>query len=64
VYSMVVLIWIYVFQFEDILDRWQNITGMTDSQYVTLVTVVFFVVLFIFLCQCASRNCLLFFCDY
>ena len=46
-YSMIVLIWIYVFQFEDILERWQNVTGMTDSQCVTLLIVVFFVVLFI-----------------
>jgi len=34
VYSMIVLMWIYVFQFEDILDRWQNFTGMTDTQCV------------------------------
>jgi len=32
---MIVLTWIYVFQFEDILAKWQNFTGMTDSQYVT-----------------------------
>ena len=34
---MIVLMWIYVFQFEDILDKWQNATGMTDSQYVTIL---------------------------
>jgi len=38
---MIVLIWIYVFQFEDILARWQNVTGMTDSQYVILFTLLF-----------------------
>jgi len=34
---MVVLTWIYIFQFEDILDKWQNATGMTDSQYVSVL---------------------------
>jgi len=38
-YSMVVLTWIYVFQFENILAKWQNATGMTDSQYVTFLIV-------------------------
>jgi len=36
---MIVLMWIYVFQFEDILDKWQNATGMTDSQYVTILLI-------------------------
>ena len=39
-YSMVVLTWIYVFQFEDILSKWQNATGMTDDQCVTFANVV------------------------
>ena len=46
-YSMIVLTWIYVFQFEDILDKWQNATGMTDSQYVTLLLSVLIFYLFI-----------------
>lgn len=33
-YSMFVLVSIYVFQFEDILSRFQNSTGMSDNMYV------------------------------